>query len=158
MGLSKGGFAAVEVVAVLSSPIWGFLLWTAIHRGLVRFLTQFTAYLYVRVSKAVSSSFRSTSELPHSEVHRRRDLIGASTIVHKYPGVIPSYNSRSERILNKYGRHLNVYANVTNTNATIFRVRSWLRECDRITTGKTAIRIVSHLMKTAVAVHYGSSI
>ena len=49
-------------------------------------------------------------------------------MLHAYPGVVPNYNSRSERMLNRYGRYLNA---VAKTNATIFRVRSWLRNYEQ---------------------------
>ena len=137
MGLIDAGLAVVMVVAIISGLVvvlfllslpsmLGLMLWTTLQRGLARLFTQFAAYLYVWASKAVISSFRSTSELPHSKLHRRRDLIGASAILHEYPGVIPSYNSRSDRMLNRYSRYLNAYAKIPNTNVTIFWVRSWL--------------------------------
>ena len=132
----------VVIVILLCIPIVGSslvylvterdrVLWPTLHRGLATLISQFAACLFVPVSKAVSFSFRSTSELPQSGVHRRRDLIGRSAPLHKYPGVIPNNNTRSERILNRYGRYLNVNARIPDTNATVFRVRSWLRNCEQ---------------------------
>ena len=96
----------------------------------------FAVYLCDRASKAISSSLSSTSELPHSKIYRRRDLVGRSARRHEYPGVIPSNDSMSERILNRYGRYLNLQANIQDTNATVFRVRSWLRNCEQIHHGR----------------------
>ena len=96
----------------------------------------FAAYLFAQASRTVNSRFSSPSELPHSEIHRRRDLMGGSAMRHEYPGVIPSYDSRSERMLNRYGRYLNVYLKKPDTNATVFRIRSWLRNCEQNHNGR----------------------
>ena len=57
-------------------------------------------------------------------------------MLHEYPGVIPSYNSRSERMLNRYGRYLNFTAKIPDTDATVFRIRSWLRNCEKYHNGQ----------------------
>ena len=146
MGLSDGAILTLMILACICGLIVAFLfsllieacgrLWSTLTRGHAMAFVDFAVYLYARASKAVSSSFSSTSELPHSEIHRRRDLIGRSATLHKYPGVIPSYDSRSERMLNRYGRYLNVNAKIPDTNATVFRVRSWLRNCERNHNGR----------------------
>ncbi len=101
-----------------------------------KYFVGFAVSLYARASKAVSSRYSSTSELPYSETNRRRDLISLSAIRHEYPGVIPSSDSRSERMLNRYGRYLELTAGIANTNATIFRIRNWLRKCEQNHNGR----------------------
>ena len=145
MGLSDAGLTAV--ICVTSLPIMisilfrsvylviaFYRLWNTLLRGYVISFVGFATYLHARTSKAVSSSFSSTLELPHSETHRRSDLIGASTALHEYPGVIPNNSSISERILNRYARYLNRHE--MDTNATVFRVRNWLRNCEQNHNGR----------------------
>ena len=108
-----------------------YRLLNALLRAYAISFVDFATYLYAKASKAISSRFSSTSELPHLESHRRRDLIGGSASLHEYPGVISNNNSCSERILNRYGRYMNLKAEIPDTNATIFRIRSWLRNCER---------------------------
>ena len=146
MGLSDGAVVALMCLACICGLIVAFpfvLLieacgrrWSTLPRGHAMVFIDFAVYLYARASKAVSSNLNSTSELPHLEIHRRRDLIGRSAMLHEYPGVIPSYDSRSERTLNRYGRYLNVYAKIPDTNATVFRIRSWLRNCEKNHNGR----------------------
>ena len=144
MGLSDNAVVAVYLgvlVVLISLVSFHFLkvwrwLWLTIFRSLAASFLGFAAYLYARASKAIYSIFSSTSELPHLEIHRRRDLIGRSAALYEYPGVIPSNNSRSERILNRYGRYLNFKAEIPDTNATVFRVRSWLRNCEQNHNGR----------------------
>ena len=146
MGLSDGAIIALMCLACICGLVVAFpfvLLieacgrrWSTLPRGHAMAFVDFAVYLYARASKAVSSNSSSTSELPHSEIHRRRDLVGRSARRHEYPGVIPSYDSRSERMLNRYGRYLNVNAKIPDTNATVFRVRSWLRNCERNHNGR----------------------
>ena len=143
MGLSTGAFgllfaifSVVGALAIVTLVQGCRRLVFALLRDHAMAFVDFTIYLYTRVSKAVSSNFSSASELPHSEIHRRRDLIGGSDMLYEYPGVIPSDDSRSERILNRYGRYLNFYAKIPNTNATVFRVRSWLRNCEQNHNGR----------------------
>ena len=141
MGLSGGATLALMFLACICGLIVAFLfvllvkawgkLWSTLLCYYAMAFVDFAVYLYARASKAIRSSSRSTSELPHSEIHRRRDLIGGSANPYKYPGMIPRYDSRSEHMLNRYGRYLNVYAKIPDTNATIFRVRSWLRNCEK---------------------------
>ena len=146
MGLSDGAIIALMCLACICGLIVAFpfvLLieacgrrWSTLPRGHAMAFVDYAVYLYARASKAVSSNSSSTSELPHSEIHRRRDLIGGYPMLHEYPGVIPSYDSRSERMLNRYGRYLNVYAKIPDTNATVFRIRSWLRNCEKNHNGR----------------------
>ena len=112
------------------------MLWNDSLRAHALLFIGFAIYLYARASKAISSIFSSTSELQNSAIHRRRYLLGGSATLHEYPGVIPSYDSRSERMLSKYGRSLNFYAKIPDTNATVFRVRSWLRNCEQNHNGR----------------------
>ena len=146
MGRSDGAIVVLMSLACICGLIVAFLFilliercgrrWITLPCGHAMVFVDFAVYLYARASKAVSSNFSSTSELPHSETHRRRDLIGGSTLLHEYPGVIPSYDSMSERMLNRYGRYLNVYAKIPDTNATVFRIRSWLRNCEKNHNGR----------------------
>ena len=146
MGLSDGAIIALMCLACICGLIVAFpfvLLieacgrrWSTLPRGHAMAFVDYAVYLYARASKAVSSNSSSTSELPHAEIHRRRDLIGGYPMLHEYPGVIPSYDSRSERMLNRYGRYLNVYAKIPDTNATVFRIRSWLRNCEKNHNGR----------------------
>lgn len=136
MGLSDAGTLVIFIGGFVGFPILGWLLWTPLHRHLSIPFVRFAAYLYVWVSEAVSSRFRSTSELPYLKTYRRRDLIDEYAMLHEYPGVIPRDDSMSERILNRYGRYLNLVAFIPDTNVTIFRVRSWLRNCEQNHNGR----------------------
>ena len=135
-------FPFVIFFILVCLAIWFLLLpllltiWTALHRGIVIFFFQSAINLYTRASKSISSSLNSTSELPHLEIHRRRDLISGSAMRHEYPGVILSHESMSERMLNRYGRYLNLAALIPDTDATIFRIRSWLRNCEQSHNGR----------------------
>ena len=142
MGLSNDELLAIVFVVIgliiimigVFCLVACYMLWDTLLRGYVISFVGFATYLNARASKAVSSSFSSTSELPHSETHRRSDLIGTFTALHEYPGVIPNNNSISERILNRYARYLSTHA--MDTNATVFRVRSWLRNCEQNHNGR----------------------
>ena len=136
MGLSDGAIIALMCLACICGSIVAFLFvllteacgrrWITFPRGYVLAFVDFAVYLYARAAKAVSSNSSYTSELPYPEIHRRRDLIGGSAMLHEYLGAMSSYDSRSERMLSRYGRYLNIYAEIPDTNATVFRIRNCL--------------------------------
>ena len=66
-----------------------------------------------------------------SDVFRRRDFLSRHPVRHKLPSVIPNTGGNIENFLNRYGHYLNLNAQIPDTNATIFRIRNWLRCCAR---------------------------
>ncbi|KIX94442.1 uncharacterized protein Z520_09828 [Fonsecaea multimorphosa CBS 102226] len=96
-------------------------------RGPALWLTDAFAF----VPSKVTSSIRSLIRRKPPKNLKRRHFLTRFPKQDEFPStILNDKQTNLENLFASYGRYLNLHADVAETNATLFRIRKWLRTCE----------------------------